>query len=225
MITPQIEPSWLIVLQDEFQKPYFAALKEFLIEEKRRYVVYPAGGKMFEAFNRTPFDSVKAVLLGQDPYHGYGQAEGLCFSVPDGIPFPPSLLNIFKELGDDLGVPMPRSGHLGEWASQGVLLLNATLSVREHQAGSHQNRGWETFTDAAISALSAHREGLVFILWGSYAISKKKLIDLSRHHVLETVHPSPLSAYRGFFGCKHFSRTNELLAMQGLAPVDWRLNR
>jgi uracil-DNA glycosylase len=223
MITPQIEPSWLYVLQDEFQKPYFATLKEFLIEEKRRYVVFPAGNRMFEAFNRTPFERVKAVLLGQDPYHGYGQAEGLCFSVPDGVPFPPSLLNIFKELGDDLGLPMPRSGHLGKWASEGVLLLNATLSVRAHQAGSHQNRGWETFTDEAIRQLSARRDGIVFILWGSYAISKKKLIDLSRHYVLETVHPSPLSAYRGFFGCRHFSKTNELLAGRGIAPVDWRL--
>jgi uracil-DNA glycosylase len=223
MITPQIEPSWLQVLQDEFQKPYFAMLKEFLIEEKKRYVVYPSGGKMFEAFNRTPFESVKVVLLGQDPYHGYRQAEGLCFSVPDGVPFPPSLLNIFKELSDDLGVSVPRSGHLGKWANEGVLLLNATLSVREHQAGSHQNRGWETFTDEAIRQLSIRRNGLVFILWGSYAISKKKLIDLSRHHILETVHPSPLSAYRGFFGCRHFSKANELLAGQGIAPVDWAL--
>jgi uracil-DNA glycosylase len=162
-------------------------------------------------------------LLGQDPYHGYGQAEGLCFSVPDGVSFPPSLLNIFKELNDDLGVPIPLSGHLGKWANEGVLLLNATLSVREHQAGSHQNRGWETFTDEAIRQLSIRRNGLVFILWGSYAISKKKLIDLSRHHVLETVHPSPLSAYRGFFGCRHFSKTNELLARQGITPVDWML--
>ncbi|MDR0618624.1 MAG: uracil-DNA glycosylase [Bacteroidales bacterium] len=222
-MTPQIEPSWLQVLQDEFQKPYFAMLKEFLIEEKKRYVVYPSGGKMFEAFNRTPFESVKVVLLGQDPYHGYRQAEGLCFSVPDGVPFPPSLLNIFKELSDDLGVSVPRSGHLGKWANEGVLLLNATLSVREHQAGSHQNRGWETFTDEAIRQLSIRRNGLVFILWGSYAISKKKLIDLSRHHILETVHPSPLSAYRGFFGCRHFSKANELLAGQGIAPVDWAL--
>ncbi|MDR1973060.1 MAG: uracil-DNA glycosylase [Bacteroidales bacterium] len=218
-VNPQIEASWLSVLQDEFQKPYFSELKNFLVEEKRRFAVYPAGNKMFEAFNRTPFDNVKVVLLGQDPYHGYGQAEGLCFSVPDGVRMPPSLINILKELQDDLGYPFPKSGHLGKWADQGVLLLNATLSVRNGQAGSHQNHGWEIFTDEIIKQLSIRKTGLVFILWGSYAISKKKLIDLSRHHVLETVHPSPLSAHRGFFGCRHFSKTNALLA----TPIDWQL--
>ncbi|MDE6694407.1 MAG: uracil-DNA glycosylase, partial [Bacteroidales bacterium] len=183
----------------------------------------PPGNLIFNAFNSTPFDKVKVVLIGQDPYHEPGQAEGLCFSVPDGCPFPPSLVNILKELESDLGFPFPASGHLGKWAEQGVFMLNAPLTVRAHQAGSHQRRGWETFTDAVIRTLSEKKTGLVFLLWGSYAQAKSALIDTSKHHILKAVHPSPLSAYRGFFGCRAFSRTNEILLSQGLSPIDWQL--
>lgn len=225
VVRPRIEPSWLEVLSDEFAKPYFAQLKAFLLEEKRRYEVYPPGPLIFNAFNSTPFDKVKVVLIGQDPYHEPGQAEGLCFSVPDGCPFPPSLVNILKELESDLGYPFPKSGHLAKWAQQGVFMMNATLTVRAHQAGSHQRKGWETFTDAVIRILSQRKDGLVFLLWGSYAQAKSALIDTTRHHILKAVHPSPLSAYRGFFGCRHFSQTNALLAAQGKEPVDWNLNR
>lgn len=218
-----IEESWKKVLEEEFRAPYFGALKAFLVEEKKQHTVYPPGPMIFSAFNHTPFEKVKVVLLGQDPYHGPGQAHGLCFSVNRGIEKPPSLVNIFKEIENDLGIPPPRNGNLEKWADQGVLLLNATLTVRARQAGSHQNKGWERFTDAAIRALSEEREGLVFLLWGNYAGAKEVLIDRSRHHVLKAPHPSPLSASRGFFGCGHFSKTNELLQSQGLEPIDWRL--
>lgn len=222
-INPNIEPSWKTLLWDQFQAPYFAELKQFIVEEKKHYRIFPPGNCIFNAFNSTPVDSVKVVIIGQDPYHGYGQAHGLCFSVQDGIPFPKSLINIFKELQDDIGFQIPRSGNLQKWADQGVLMLNATLTVREHAAGSHQGRGWETFTDSAIQRLAQQREGLIFLLWGSYAISKRALIDESRHHVLTAPHPSPLSAYRGFFGCRHFSKANDLLRQMGKAPIDWQL--
>jgi uracil-DNA glycosylase len=219
--TPQLEPEWLEVLQPEFNKPYFTELKSFLLEEKRMYKVFPPGNRIFAAFDHTPFSKVKVVILGQDPYHNDGQAHGLCFSVPDGVAVPPSLVNIYKELNSDLGVPIPRSGNLEKWANQGVLLLNATLTVRAYQAGSHQKRGWENFTDEVIRQLSARHSGLVFILWGSYAQAKESMIDTSKHYILKAVHPSPLSVYRGFFGCRHFSKTNELLASAGKEPIDW----
>lgn len=223
MITPNIEESWKKVLWDEFQQPYFAELKQFLLEEKRKYTVYPPGPMIFNAFNKTPFDKVKVVLIGQDPYHEPGQAHGLCFSVQDGVPHPKSLINIFKELHDDVGFEIPVNGNLEKWTEQGVFLLNATLTVRAHEAGSHQNHGWERFTDAAISKLSVQREGLVFLLWGNYAKQKEALIDTSKHYILSTVHPSPLSAHRGFFGCKHFSKTNELLRQMGKSEINWQL--
>lgn len=222
-ISPTIEDSWKHVLWDQFQAPYFAALKEFLIEEKKHYRVFPPGNCIFNAFDSTPFDQVKVVIIGQDPYHEIGQAHGLCFSVQDGVPFPKSLINIFKELSDDVGFVTPRSGNLQKWTKQGVLLLNATLTVREHAAGSHQGHGWEQFTDCAIQRLAQQKEGLVFLLWGNYAINKRALIDTSKHHVLTAAHPSPLSAHRGFFGCKHFSKTNELLKQMGKEPIDWQL--
>lgn len=221
---PKIEAEWLEVLRPEFEKPYFAGLKSFLVEEKNHYRIYPPGNRIFAAFDYTPFSKVKVVILGQDPYHGDGQAHGLCFSVPDGISLPPSLVNIYKELNSDLGIPVPKSGNLEKWAIQGVLLLNATLTVRANQAGSHQRQGWEIFTDEVIKQLSARHMGLVFILWGSYAQAKEALIDTSKHFVLKTVHPSPLSVYRGFFGCRHFSKTNELLVSAGKEPIDWSLS-
>ena len=220
-INPNIEPSWKQVLWDQFQAPYFAELKAFLVEEKKHYQVFPPGPQIFNAFNSTPFDQVKVVIIGQDPYHGEGQAHGLCFSVQDGVPIPKSLQNIFRELSTDVGFRIPASGNLQRWAAQGVLLLNATLTVRAHQAGSHQRNGWETFTDAAIQALSQQRSGLVFLLWGSYAIAKKSLIASTKHCVLTAPHPSPLSAYRGFFGCRHFSQVNNYLAAHGQQPIDW----
>lgn len=222
-IDPVIEESWKSILREEFERPYFHQLKDFLVQEKKKYRVFPPGPLIFNAFNHTPFNLVKVVLLGQDPYHGSGQAHGLCFSVPRGVPKPPSLINIFKEIENDLGLPTPSSGDLTGWANQGVLLLNATLTVRENMAGSHQNRGWETFTDAAISRLSAHRQGLIFVLWGNYAVAKKSLIDISRHFILTAAHPSPLSASRGFFGCKHFSQINNLLDNMGVEKIDWSL--
>ncbi len=218
-----MEPEWLEVLKPEFGKPYFNELKSFLLEEKRQYRVYPPGNRIFAAFEFTPFSKVKVVILGQDPYHGDGQAHGLCFSVPDGVAKPPSLVNIYKELSTDMGTPLPASGNLEKWAKQGVLLLNATLTVRANQAGSHQRRGWENFTDEVIRQLSARHSGLVFILWGSYAQVKETLIDTSKHVVLKAVHPSPLSVYRGFFGCRHFSKTNEILLSKGKGEVDWSL--
>ncbi len=222
-INPVIEESWKRELADQFASPYFEQLKTFLIAEKQQFPVYPPGNLIFNAFNLTPFDEVKVVIIGQDPYHEPGQAHGLCFSVQPGTKFPPSLMNIFQELQSDLGIPTPQNGNLENWARQGVLLLNATLTVRAHQAGSHQRRGWETFTDAAISSLSAKRSGIVFLLWGSYAQQKIQLIDASKHFILTAPHPSPLSAFRGFFGCRHFSQTNELLARSGQTPIDWRL--
>jgi len=222
-VKPQIEDSWKKVLTDEFRADYFSALKSFLMEEKQRYTVYPPGEKIFAAFDHTPFESVRVVIIGQDPYHGKGQAHGLCFSVPQGIRKPPSLVNIFKEIKDDLGFAIPEEGNLEKWARQGVLLLNATLTVRANTAGSHQNKGWEKFTDAAITKLSQMKTGLVFLLWGNYAIAKKTLIDQGRHHILTTVHPSPFSVHRGFFGCRHFSKTNEILRSQEKAEIDWQI--
>lgn len=223
MINPLIEESWKRELWDQFQSPYFSELKNFLIEEKRHYQVFPPGHLIFNAFNSTPFEKVKVVILGQDPYHDVGQACGLCFSVQDGVAIPKSLRNIFKELQDDIGFRIPQSGNLQKWADQGVLLLNATLTVRAHAAGSHQRHGWETFTDSAIQRLSEKRTGIVFLLWGNFAIEKKRLIDSSKHHILTAPHPSPLSASRGFFGCRHFSKTNEILVSQGKKPIDWQL--
>lgn len=217
----QIEESWKQQLQEEFEKPYFEALTHFVKNEYAQGVVYPPGKLIFNAFNLCPFDRVKVVIIGQDPYHGPGQAHGLCFSVNDGIPFPPSLVNIFKELKNDLGVEKPASGNLTRWAEQGVLMLNATLTVRAHQAGSHQRQGWETFTDAVIRKLAEERDHLVFILWGGYAQRKGAFIDRNRHLVLTSAHPSPLSAYNGFFGNKHFSRTNEYLIAHGEQPIEW----
>lgn len=222
-VNPKIEDSWRKVLNDQFSASYFVQLKEFLIGEKLKYTVYPRGADIFAAFDLTPFEKVKVVILGQDPYHGPGQAHGLCFSVPDGVDLPPSLQNIFKELNNDLGIPVSRKGNLKRWAEQGVLLLNATLTVRANQAGSHQNKGWEQFTDAAISHLSKQRQHLVFLLWGNYAIAKEAMIDKSKHLILKSPHPSPLSASRGFFGNKHFSRTNEYLNLKGLGEIDWRV--
>ena len=220
-VNPIIEESWKEILFKEFQSTYFADIKAFLVEEKKKNIVYPPGHQIFSAFNHTPFSSVKVVIIGQDPYHGKGQANGLCFSVSDGVTKPPSLVNIFKELNEDLGIKIPASGNLEKWADQGVLLLNATLTVRANQAGSHQNKGWENFTDAVIWALSDKREGLIFILWGAFAQAKQKLIDVSKHHILKAAHPSPFSAYNGFFGCKHFSKTNELLKEMGKDEINW----
>ena len=220
---PDIDESWYRVLQPQFDAPYFSDLKTFLVSEKRKYTVYPPGPLIFNAFNLTPFDKVKVVILGQDPYHGPMQAHGLSFSVPDGVPFPPSLNNIFKELHDDLGIVIPRSGNLEKWAREGVLLLNASLTVRAGQAASHSHHGWEQFTDAAIRALSEQREHIVFILWGNYAIAKQSLIDSNKHLILKSVHPSPLSASRGFFGCHHFSKANHYLENNGITPIDWSL--
>ncbi|MFP4288209.1 MAG: uracil-DNA glycosylase [Bacteroidales bacterium] len=223
-MSAKIEQSWKKVLNEEFNKPYFVSLKDFLLKEKTHYTVYPPGERIFAAFDHTPFDKVKVVILGQDPYHGPGQAHGLCFSVPHGIKPPPSLQNIFKEIHRDLGIPIPRHGNLEEWAKQGVMLLNATLTVRAHQAGSHQKQGWETFTDKVIRMLSEKKQHLVFLLWGNYAIQKSSMIDGSKHLVLKTVHPSPLSVSRGFFGCRHFSKANEYLSENGIKPIDWNLS-
>ena len=217
----RIDESWRERLQSEFDAPYFAQLTDFVRHEYATTRVYPPGSQMFAAFDACPFDKVKVVILGQDPYHEPGQAHGLCFSVNDGVPFPPSLQNIFKEIHDDIGTPVPMSGDLTRWANQGVLLLNATLTVRAHQAGSHQGKGWEQFTDAVIHRLAQERENLVFILWGSYAQRKGEFIDRSRHLVLQSPHPSPLSAHRGFFGNRHFSRTNEYLTAHGIKPILW----
>ena len=218
----KIEDSWRLHIGDEFDKQYFVNLTNFVKEEYLHTPCYPPGKLIFNAFNLCPFDDVKVVIIGQDPYHEPGQAMGLSFSVPDGIPFPPSLMNIFKEIQMDLGTPMPQTGDLTRWAKQGVLLLNATLTVRAHQAASHQRKGWEEFTDAAIKALNKDKDHLVFILWGGYARSKASLIDASRHLVLQSVHPSPLSANRGgWFGNHHFSRCNEYLQQNGMTPIQW----
>lgn len=217
----RIEDSWKRVLQGEFDKDYFAQLTTFVRQEYARTVIYPPAREIFNAFDHCPFDKVKVVILGQDPYHEPGQANGLCFSVAPGTQMPPSLVNIFKEIQSDLGKPMPANGDLTRWAEQGVLLLNATLTVQAHYAGSHQRRGWETFTDAVIRLLAEQREHLVFILWGSYAQQKSVYIDPTRHLVLKSAHPSPLSAYRGFFGCKHFSQANAYLMENGKQAVEW----
>ncbi len=216
-----IEESWKNHLAPEFEKDYFVQLTDFVRNEYAHTTVYPPGRLIFNAFNLCPFDRVKVVIIGQAPYHGPGQAHGLCFSVNDGIAFPPSLQNIFKEIQADLGKPIPTSGNLTRWAEQGVLMLNATLTVRAHAAGSHQRRGWEEFTDAAIRALNNEREHLVFILWGAYAQKKGAFIDRSRHLVLTSAHPSPLSAHNGFFGNHHFSLTNDYLRAHGQTPIDW----
>ncbi|MEI7594615.1 MAG: uracil-DNA glycosylase [Bacteroidota bacterium] len=224
-VNPKIEDSWRAILENEFKKAYFIDLKRFLIEEKSKFSVYPPGNLMFSAFNLTPFENVKVVIIGQDPYHGDGQAHGLSFSVPEGIKPPPSLANIFKELNTDLNIPIQKNGCLDKWAKQGVLLLNATLSVRANQAGSHQKKGWEQFTDAAISNISEKKQGVVFILWGNFAKEKQKLIDESKHFILTAAHPSPFSAYNGFLGCKHFSKANELLIKQGKEPIEWDITK
>ena len=217
----RIEEGWRQALAEEWDKDYFAALTQFVRQQYRQGPVFPPGRQIFAAFDATPFDAVKVVILGQDPYHGEGQANGLCFSVNPGIAMPPSLLNIFKEVQADTGAPMPANGDLSRWAQQGVLLLNATLTVAAHQAGSHQGHGWERFTDAVISTLATQRQHLVFILWGSHAIKKGAFIDRNRHLVLTSVHPSPLSASRGFFGNHHFSLANAYLTAHGATPIIW----
>ncbi len=217
----KIESSWKRVLQPEFDKPYFKQLTDFVRNEYLAKTVYPPGNLIFNAFDSCPFDCVKVVIIGQDPYHGPGQAHGLCFSVNDGVSFPPSLENIFKEIERDFNIPATKSGNLTRWANQGVLLLNAILTVQAHQAGSHQGKGWETFTDAVIRILSEKCEHLVFMLWGNYAQQKGAVIDTNKHLVLKTVHPSPLSAYRGFIGCGHFSAANKYLIENGREPVIW----
>jgi uracil-DNA glycosylase len=222
-LTPKIHESWLKLLVKEFESPYFQALKSFLKAEKKQAVVYPPGSQIFSAFDHTPAENVKVVILGQDPYHGPGQANGLCFSVHPGMALPPSLKNIFKELCDDLGVHYPGNGNLTHWANEGVLLLNATLTVRKSQAGSHQGKGWETFTDAVIKAVSHHCNHVVFILWGRFAQAKESLIDHEKHLILKAAHPSPFSAYNGFFGCKHFSKANAFLQSHHIKPVNWQL--
>lgn len=222
-IDPKIGPSWKAVLAAEFQHPYFQELKTFLLSEKENYHIYPKGQDIFSAYNLTPFDKVKVVILGQDPYHGPDQAHGLAFSVQRGIAHPPSLQNIFKELKDDIGCDVPQHGTLESWAKQGVFLLNTVLTVRAGQAHSHKEQGWERFTDATIKALSDRRDHLVFILWGRPAQMKSSLIDASRHHIITAPHPSPLSAYRGFFGSKPFSQTNAYLKSVGIDPIDWCL--
>lgn len=217
----RIDESWKQVLQPEFDKPYFEQLTSFVRSEYARTVIYPPAGQIFNAFDHCPFDKVKVVIIGQDPYHEQGQANGMCFSVAPGVQMPPSLVNIFKEIQSDLGKPFPADGDLTRWADQGVLLLNATLTVQAHYAGSHQRRGWEVFTDAVIRVLSEQRTHLVFILWGAYAQKKGAVIDPTHHLVLKSAHPSPLSAYNGFFGNHHFSLANDYLTQHGLQPIDW----
>lgn len=223
-INPIIHESWKSVLEEEFKKSYFLDLKNFLKAEKRNHKIYPPGNLIFHAFNLTPFYKVKIVIIGQDPYHGEGQAEGLAFSVPKNMKPPPSLMNIFKELKSDLNIDIPRHGHLESWANQGVLLLNAVLTVREKSPGSHRNKGWESFTNEVICLLSKKRENLVFILWGKYAQEKEILIDSQKHLILKAAHPSPYSAAAGFFGCKHFSKTNDYLKVHHIQPIDWELS-
>ncbi|MDR1357636.1 MAG: uracil-DNA glycosylase [Tannerellaceae bacterium] len=217
----KIEQEWKAQLSSEFEEEYFRLLTDFVREEYSRNTVYPAGRNIFKAFERCPFGSVKVVILGQDPYHEPEQAHGLCFSVREGVPFPPSLVNIFKEVESDTGAPFPQSGDLTRWADQGVLLLNATLTVRARQAGSHQNKGWERFTDAVVRRLDAGRDNIVYILWGAYAGRKGDFINRQRNLVLTSAHPSPLSSYRGFFGNKHFSRANDYLIACGKTPINW----
>ncbi len=221
MMEVRIEASWKQVLQAEFEKPYFAELVKFVRFAYAKGKIFPPAPLIFNAFDQCPFEEVKVVIIGQDPYHGPGQAHGLCFSVNDGVAFPPSLINIFKEIERDLHIPLPTSGNLTRWAKQGVLLLNATLTVEAHQAGSHQGKGWETFTDAVIKLLSEQRSDIVFMLWGNYAQQKGSYIDTQKHLVLKTVHPSPLSAYRGFIGSGHFSQANEFLKERGRGIIQW----
>jgi uracil-DNA glycosylase len=218
----KLEASWKERLAAEFEQPYMAALREYLLQRKRSgAVVYPPGKLIFNALDSTPFDRVKVVIFGQDPYHGPGQAHGLCFSVPEGVAVPPSLRNIYREIGEDLGVQPPATGNLQAWADQGVLLLNAVLTVERGQASAHQGKGWERFTDRVAQGLNAERENLVFLLWGSYAMKKGSVIDRERHLVLTAPHPSPLSAHRGFFGCRHFSKANAWLEQHGMQPIRW----
>lgn len=217
----KIADDWREVLADEFEKPYFENLVGFVREEYATRRIYPRGSNIFRAFDKCPFEALKVVIIGQDPYHGPGQANGLCFSVADGVPFPPSLQNIFKEVHEDTGAPVPLSGNLDRWAEQGVLLLNAVLTVREHEATSHAGRGWETFTDAVVRAIAERKEGVVYMLWGSYAQRKGAIADPSRNLILKAVHPSPLSVYRGFFGCRHFSQANNYLQSIGKTPIRW----
>lgn len=218
----RLDPTWKSRLERDFAQDYMASLRQFLLERKRSgVVIYPPGDLIFNAMNSTPFDAVKVVILGQDPYHGPGQAHGLCFSVRDGVAAPPSLINIYRELEEDLGSGRPASGNLKSWAQQGVLLLNAVLTVERGRAGSHQGKGWERFTDRIVSELNESRDGLVFMLWGSYAIKKGAVIDRGRHFVLTAPHPSPLSAHRGFFGCRHFSKANAWLEKHGSTPINW----
>ena len=220
----KIEPGWKEELQFEFHKSYFQQIVTFLkIEKSQGKTIYPPGSLIFNAFNQTPFSKVKVVILGQDPYHGFGQAHGLSFSVPDGIKSPPSLINIFKELHKDIGMPIPTSGNLTKWALQGVLLLNSVLTVRANEPASHAKLGWTNFTDEVISKISKQKEGVIFLLWGKYAQEKQQLIDETKHHVLKAAHPSPFSADKGFFGCRHFSKTNQFLMLSGKDPIDWQI--
>jgi uracil-DNA glycosylase len=220
----QIASSWKVILESEFKEDYFKQIKSFILNEKAKgKEVYPAGKLMFNAFNLTPFEQVKVVIIGQDPYHGIGQAHGLSFSVPDGIKTPPSLQNIYKEIGQDLGLPIPNRGNLEDWTKQGVLLLNAVLSVNASEPASHKAAGWENFTNAVIYHLSQQRKNLVFLLWGRFAQEKELLIDSNKHLILKAAHPSPFSAYQGFFGCKHFSKTNDYLVSKRISPIDWSI--
>ena len=217
----KIAEDWKALLADEFEQPYFAELVGFVREEYGSRQIFPRGANIFRAFDKCPFDKLKVVIIGQDPYHGEGQANGLCFSVNDGVPFPPSLRNIFQEVESDTGAPVPTSGNLDRWAEQGVLLLNSVLTVRAHEAASHAGRGWERFTDAVVREIAARREGVVYMLWGSYAQRKGAIADPARNCILKAVHPSPLSAYRGFFGCRHFSQANDYLVAHGKEPIVW----
>lgn len=217
----KISESWKNLLQEEFNKPYFEELTRFVKSEYSAGQVFPAGRNIFRAFDKCPFDRLKVVIIGQDPYHGVGQANGLCFSVDDGVQYPPSLQNVFKEIHDDIGSPIPSSGNLDRWAEQGVLLLNAVLTVRAHQAASHAGRGWEQFTDAVVRTIAQRKDGVVYMLWGNYAQRKGQIADPERNLILKSVHPSPLSVYRGFFGCKHFSKANDYLIQQGKEPIVW----
>lgn len=221
MADVRIAEDWKELLRDEFSKPYFDMLVNFVKGEYSSGVVYPSGGNIFRAFDKCPFDRLKVVIIGQDPYHGPGQANGLCFSVGEGVPFPPSLQNIFKEVASDIGTPIPTSGELDRWAEQGVLLLNSVLTVRAHSAASHAGRGWEQFTDAVVRAIAERKEGVVYMLWGSYAQKKGAIANPEKNLILKAVHPSPLSAYRGFFGCKHFSQANQYLQQIGKTPIKW----
>ncbi|MBQ8652686.1 MAG: uracil-DNA glycosylase [Alistipes sp.] len=217
----KIAPDWKALLEEEFSKPYFEELTRFVKEEYATRRIYPRGSNIFRAFDKCPLDKLKVVIIGQDPYHGPGQAHGLCFSVDEGVPHPPSLQNIFKEVASDIGTPIPSSGNLDRWAEQGVLLLNSVLTVREHEAASHAGKGWEQFTDAVVRKIAQEKQGVVYLLWGSYAQRKGAIVDPQRNCILKAVHPSPLSAYRGFLGCKHFSQANDYLISTGQTPINW----